>query len=248
MERAGTERWLFSCEHGGREVPAEYRGLFHEATAVLDSHRGWDAGALTAFRAISPALADAAFAATTTRLLIDLNRSLHHPRVFSEFTRPMPRAARDDIADRWWRPWREAVAGTVADWLDGGKLVQHISVHSFTPVLQGQVRNADIGLLYDPARGRERVFCLRWQALLQARGWRVRRNYPYLGVADGHATALRRRFGPRYAGIELEMNQALIPGRLEQLCADLEATLGQLRGQCLFTSGAQQHHAGEVQP
>lgn len=224
-----TERWLFSCEHGGREVPAEYRRLFRGARETLDSHRGWDRGALEVFRALSPPLADAGFAATTTRLLIDLNRSLHHPRVLSEFTRPLPRATRDEIMNRWWRPWREAVAGVVAGWLDDGALVRHISVHSFTPVLHGRVRNADIGLLYDPARDREREFCLEWQALLQARGWRVRRNYPYRGVADGHVTALRRRFGPRYAGIELEMNQALFPGRCASLCADLDATLRLLR-------------------
>lgn len=229
-QRPVTERWLFSCEHGGCEVPDEYRSVYRDAREVLDSHRGWDAGALEVFRAISPGLAEAAFAATTTRLLIDLNRSLHHPRVFSEFTRPLPRAARDEIVARWWRPWREAVAGTVAGSLEGGHLVRHISVHSFTPVLHGSVRNADIGLLYDPARARERSFCLRWQSLLQARGWRVRRNYPYLGVADGHATALRRRFGPGYAGIELEMNQALFPARTGPLCADLDATLRELRG------------------
>jgi predicted N-formylglutamate amidohydrolase len=224
-----AERWLFSCEHGGRDVPGEYRRLFRGAKDALDSHRAWDPGSLEVFRAISPSLADAAFAATTTRLLVDLNRSLHHPRVFSEFTRPLPRAAREEIAARWWRPWRESVAGTVAGWLARGALVRHISVHSFTPVLGARIRNADLGLLYDPARDRERAFCLQWQALLQARGWRVRRNYPYLGVADGHATALRRRFGPRYAGIELEMNQALFPGHLEPLCADLDATLRLLR-------------------
>lgn len=224
-----AERWLFSCEHGGREIPDEYEPVFRHARDVLDSHRGWDPGALEVFQAISPPLADAAFAATTTRLLIDLNRSLHHPRVLSEFTRPLPQPARDEIVARWWCPWREAVAGTIAEWLAGGALVRHISVHSFTPVLHGEVRNADIGLLYDPGRVRELGFCLRWQSLLQARGWRVRRNHPYLGVADGHATALRRRFGPRCAGIELELNQALFPGRLEALCADLEATLRELR-------------------
>ena len=36
----------------------------------------------------------------------------------------------------------------------------------------------------------------------------VRRNYPYLGTADGLTTCLRKRFAPRaYLGIELEINQ-----------------------------------------
>lgn len=223
------ERWLFTCEHGGRAVPDEYAHLFHGAEETLASHRGWDAGALEVFETIAPVLGNAAFAVTTTRLLIDTNRSLHHPRVFSEFTRPLPAALRADIVARWWRPWREAVAGTIAAWLESGEPARHISVHSFTPVLGGHIRNADLGLLYDPARTAERAFCLRWQALLEQRGWRVRRNYPYRGTADGHTTALRRQFPQGYAGIELELNQALFAGRLEALCADLEATLRQLR-------------------
>lgn len=227
--RVARARWLFTCEHGGHAVPGEYQALFRGAEEVLASHRGWDAGALDVFKALAPDHGDAVFAATTTRLLVDLNRSLHHPRVFSEFTRALPPAARADLAARCWRPWREAVAGTVAGWLDSGHPVRHIAVHSFTPVLNGQVRHADIGLLYDPGRETERILCLRWQSLLAARGWRVRRNYPYRGNADGHTTALRRRFGPGYAGVEVELNQALFPGRFGPLCADLDATLRVIR-------------------
>ena len=229
---AHAERWLFTCEHGGRAVPEEYAHLFHGAEDVLASHRGWDAGALEVFEAIAPGVGDAAFTVTTTRLLIDANRSLHHPRVFSEFTRPLPAALRADIVARWWRPWREAVAGTIAAWLESGHPVRHFSVHSFTPVLGDHIRNADLGLLYDPARAAEREFCLRWQALLQQRGWRVRRNYPYRGAADGHTTALRRQFRQGYAGIELELNQALFPRLLAPLCGDLRDSLAELRGHC----------------
>jgi predicted N-formylglutamate amidohydrolase len=221
-----TTAWLFTCEHGGNIVPPEYARLFRGAGAALRSHRGWDAGSLEVFRALAPALGDAAFAAETTRLLVDLNRSLHHPALFSEFTRPLPRAERERIAARWWHPWREDVAATIQQWLATGRRVRHVSVHSFTPVLEGRFRNTDIGLLYDPARKLERGLCLQWQAELAARGWRVRRNYPYRGVADGHTTALRRRFGTAYAGIELELNQALFPRLLKPLCADLVATLG----------------------
>lgn len=223
------ERWLFTCEHGGRAVPARFAPLFRDAGKVLQSHRGWDPGALEVFERLAPALGDAAFPAATTRLLVDLNRSLHHPRVFSEFTRGLPRASREEIVAQWWRPWRENVAGTIADWREAGAPVRHFSVHSFTPVLDDQVRNADIGLLHDPSRALELDFCRRWQALLAARGWRVRRNYPYRGTADGHTTALRRRFPRGYAGIELELNQALFQGLLQAVCGDLRETLGQLR-------------------
>lgn len=222
-------RWLFTCEHGGHAVPPEYSPLFAGSEEVVESHRGWDAGALQVFEALSPALADAALSATTTRLLVDLNRSLHHPRVFSELTRPLPREARAEIVSRWWRPWRESAARTIAEWREAGHAAWHISVHSFTPELDGRKRSADIGLLYDPARIAERELCARWQALLEKRGWHVRRNFPYLGTADGHTSALRKRFTTGYAGIELELNQALVPGRVAPLCRDLLETLAALR-------------------
>ena len=223
------ERWLFTCEHGGLTVPPGYGHLFEDATEVLASHRGWDAGALVACNMLAPSLADATFTVTTTRLFIDTNRSLTHPRVFSEYTRGLPQPTRDAIVANWWRPWRDAVAQQVAHWIAAGCFVRHLSIHSFTPELDGRPRNADIGLLYDPARVTERAFCVHWQSLLSARGWQVRRNYPYRGTSDGHTAALRRRFPVRYAGIELEINQALLPGKTAALHEGLAATLAQLR-------------------
>lgn len=221
--RGAAERWLLTCEHGGCEVPGEYAAYFEGAEPVLNSHRGWDAGALEAFEILRTA-ADAAFPAHTTRLLIDLNRSLHHPRVFSEFTRPLGADARRDIVARWWQPWRSAVAGKISAWLESGTLVRHLSVHSFAPELDGELRNADIGLLYDPSRLAERQICRAWRRRLECRGWRVRLNYPYRGTADGHTTALRRRFGAAYSGIELEFNQVLLPASREVLFGDLLQT------------------------
>lgn len=89
----------------------------------------------------------------------------------------------------------------------------HLSVHSFTPTLDGQTRNADAGLLYDPGRPRERECCTAWQRAMRTADprLRVRRNYPYRGVSDGLTTHLRRVFPPEdYLGIELELNQAIV--------------------------------------
>jgi predicted N-formylglutamate amidohydrolase len=83
-------------------------------------------------------------------------------------------------------------------------------MHSFTPVLKGEVRRADVAFLYDPASQVERDLCDGWSSRLKlARpDLRVRRNYPYRGTDDGFTTALRAEFGERkYAGIELEVNQ-----------------------------------------
>jgi predicted N-formylglutamate amidohydrolase len=89
----------------------------------------------------------------------------------------------------------------------------HLAVHSFTPVWDGVPRPVDIGLLYDPGRASERALAQALERALRARlpALRVRRNQPYRGVSDGLPTALRRTRSPAaYAGLELEVSQALV--------------------------------------
>lgn len=230
MARRATRR-LFTCEHASPAVPPAWRSAFAKAGEVLASHRAWDPGALQVFDTLAPAFADHALAGEATRLLVDLNRSLHHPRVFSEFTRPLPADARREIVGTFWQPFRDEAERVVSGWRKTGAPVFHVSVHSFTPVLDGVHRAADVGLLYDPGREAERRLARAWRDRLAAAGWSVRLNYPYRGVADGHATSLRRRHPDGYAGIELELNQALFaPGdpRAARLTSDLVTSLEQL--------------------
>jgi predicted N-formylglutamate amidohydrolase len=142
-------------------------------------------------------------------LLVDLNRSLGRPTLFSEFTAGLSEADRDAILRRHYFPFRHRVQSLIEAAIERRQAVLHVSVHSFTPVLDGAVRKADVALLYDPSRRLERSLSQRWRAaLMRARpDLRVRRNYPYLGIADGLTTSLRRRFSAlAYSGIELETN------------------------------------------
>jgi predicted N-formylglutamate amidohydrolase len=89
----------------------------------------------------------------------------------------------------------------------------HIASHSFTPELNGQVRTADVGLLYDPRRPGEVELSNRWLEALKhaAPTLRLRRNYPYIGNSDGLAFRLRRVYpADVYIGIELEVNQQFV--------------------------------------
>lgn len=201
---------LVTCEHGGNRVPAPYRGLFRGADRLLASHAGHDIGALGLARVLAGRLQATLHYSTVTRLLVDLNRSPGHRDWFSRFTRPLPEDTREQIVRRYYAPYRDGVMTAVADALSRGRPVIHYSAHSFTPVFRGEVRNADIGLLYDPARAAERTLCVELAATLRDAGYRVRRNYPYRGSADGLTTTLRRRSGDApYCGIELELNQAI---------------------------------------
>lgn len=213
MSRAARIFLLVTCEHGGNRIPSEYARLFTGWQRILATHRGFDAGALVMARQLSAALHAPLVTSTVSRLLIDLNRSLGNPGLWSQATRRLPPAIKQQIVRRHYAPYRQRVEAIVSDAVRAGSRVIHLSSHSFTPVLGGAVRNADVGLLYDPARPGESVLAAHWKAAFDehAPELRVRRNYPYAGKNDGLTASLRRIFpSGSYVGIEIELNQALI--------------------------------------
>ncbi|MFO7286891.1 MAG: N-formylglutamate amidohydrolase [Gammaproteobacteria bacterium] len=208
---------VVSCEHGGNAVPDAYRAAFAACPpSLLESHRGWDPGAADVARAIAERLGARLFIGEHTRLLVDLNRSPSHPRLFSELTRALPRDERMRIVANFYRPYRDAVENEILRAAARGSVVLHISAHSFVPVLDGRARRAHAALLYDPRRSAEKAFAAAWRAALEEiapREWVIRRNYPYRGRADGLTTHLRKRLGDDvYLGLELEVNQTLVCG------------------------------------
>ena len=194
-------------------MPRAYAELFAGRDDLLDSHRGWDPGSLQLGRQLALAFDAPLHASTTTRLLVDLNRSIGHRQLFSEITRGLTRAERDRIVATHYRPYRDHVEGEIARRIASGLSVVHIASHSFTPVLNGDVRRADVAWLYDPRRHGESALAQRWMAQLAQRApdLRLRRNYPYQGRGDGLTALLRKRFdGEAYRGIELEINQRFV--------------------------------------
>jgi predicted N-formylglutamate amidohydrolase len=226
------QRLLLTCEHATRAVPARWAHLFDSpaAQAALSSHRGWDPGAAALAQCLSgsdlglrtsapltsdlcPLASPPCLLGVATRLLVELNRSPGHPQFWSEFTRDLPPAGKEAILRDIYEPFRRAALAEIERLSARGNApVFHLSVHTFTPELNGEIRTAEIGLLYDPARPLEIRWATAWETALHAiaPGWRVRHNYPYLGTDDGHVTHLRTVYPDgAYAGLELEVNQAL---------------------------------------
>ena len=219
MASGARPEWAYvvTCEHGGNRIPARYRARFAGHEALLATHRGYDPGALSMARTLARALDAPLFASTTSRLLVELNRSPGRQFRESPVMANAPPALREEIVRACYLPYRRAVETFVAHAIAGGRRVLHVSSHSFTPKLRGTVRRGDIGLLYDPARDEENALCMRWQhALHQALPQcTVRRNYPYLGRSDGITSWLRKRFtGETYVGVELEVNQKHVHDRV----------------------------------
>lgn len=202
-------------------MPPDLAPLFRGERAILATHRGFDAGALDVARGLArrlaAELAAPLVAGGTTRLVVDLNRSPHNRTIFSRFTRDLPLPARRALIARFHAPHWARVERAVAQ---AARPVVHVGIHSFTPVLGDDVRDFELGLLYDPQRPRERRFADRMRAGLAVRApeVRVRRNAPYRGTSDGLPTAFRHARRPGdYLGLEIELNQAVLGSRRERL-------------------------------
>lgn len=201
--------YLITCEHAVNDVPAPYLRLFEGKEYVLKTHRAWDPGAWEVATRLAMLAGAPLLVSSVTRLLVDLNRSETNPELFSEFTRGLPEEERRALVRRYHRRYRRNAEDMVEIARQRNYPVTHLSIHSFTPELDGEVRDADITLLLDDSRHDEAAFCESYLAAMReiSPGLRYKKNYPYEGIEDGLTTTFREKFPPhQYCGIELELN------------------------------------------
>src|SRR5665647_152211 len=101
-------KMILSCEHAAATVPDPYAALFAGDPDILATHRGYDIGVLEVGRRLED-LAEDAFYGKCSRLLVDLNRSIHHPRLFSSFSRELSRSEREQLVVDWYYSFRNPV-------------------------------------------------------------------------------------------------------------------------------------------
>jgi predicted N-formylglutamate amidohydrolase len=205
---------IISCEHASNRVPPRFAHVFLNKEKVLSSHQAYDAGAASLARRLAKHCGSSVHLGPISRLLIDLNRSpTNRKSLYTPYSRKLEPNERELLLQKYYQPYREKVIEEIGRIISRGRPVLHISLHSFSPVKSGRIRKADIGLLYDPTRRTEKDICRFLVGLLkeQTVSLRVRRNYPYLGKTDGFTSFLRRKHPAKmYAGIEIEINQALL--------------------------------------
>ncbi|MDR8391660.1 N-formylglutamate amidohydrolase [Aliifodinibius sp. S!AR15-10] len=200
---------IITCEHAGNSVPAPYRKLFDNNPGILNTHRGYDIGAFGLAKKCAQRLNVTPFVHHITRLLVDLNRSPNSNELFSEYTRSLDEETKESVLNTYYQPHRTRVEQKIGDLIAEGERVLHLSVHTFTPELNGAIREADIGLLFDPERPEEKRFCEAWKSLLKKKtDLNILFNTPYPGVMDGFTTYLRTKYKvTEYVGLEIEVNQ-----------------------------------------
>jgi len=155
----GHGRIVLVCEHASSRVPQHLNAL-GLSPAVLESHIGWDIGALGMARECSRLLDAPLIYATYSRLVLDLNRSADAPDSIVEASAntPIPGNIGLGAAERAQRqravyePFHEALAALIRARAARDPLTAVVTLHSFTPVYLGKHRPWHIGILSDRDR------------------------------------------------------------------------------------------------
>ncbi|MCB9061297.1 MAG: N-formylglutamate amidohydrolase [Halobacteriovoraceae bacterium] len=194
---------IISCEHGGAEIPKFLNSSVKIPKNVLESHRGLDKGALDIAKKLGKKIRSTPILNKMTRLVIDFNRSLHNYNVFSKFSKNLDNILKEKLIELHSKH-RAKIFKQIS------KNTIHLSVHSFTPKMNGVMRNCEFSILFDPKRADERHLALEIKKKLSKLGIKCRFNYPYLGKSDGVTTHFRKIFLEGYLGLELEFNQRIV--------------------------------------
>lgn len=202
---------LLACDHASRRFPAALGTMGLDPVAQR-CHLALDIGAGAVTEQLARDLEVTAVLCEYSRLVVDCNRELLDPSAFLQFgdgiVVPGNRNLHDDEkkrrADAIYWPYHEAVGAEVVRLEGEGGLPIFLSVHSFTPVLNGESRHWQMGILSDADRVTAEILLME----LRAAGFEVGDNEPYSGKApqdftvDHHAEAN----GLRHAGIEIRQD------------------------------------------
>ncbi|MHC0053588.1 N-formylglutamate amidohydrolase [Actibacterium sp. D379-3] len=222
---AGPSPVVFLCEHAAHFIPPQYHDLGLRGTA-LTSHIAWDIGALALAQRLAGAFGAPLVAGRVSRLIYDCNRPPEAPdaiparsEVFdipgnADLTPQARQARQTDVYD----PFCAAVDRAML----AARPAALVTVHSFTPVYNGQPRPVQIGILHDSDR--------RLADALLAQDWGnvdVQRNQPY-GPGDGVTHSLKLHAQSRgRANVMIEVRSDLIdhPEGLAAMAALLDRNL-----------------------
>lgn len=202
------------ADHARRDLPEEYGALGLPA-AELERHIAYDIGVEAVTRELA-ALVDApAVLANFSRLLIDPNRGEDDPTLIRQLydgtvvpgNYPMSMEEREQRLEHFYRPYHDAVAAMVASVAEAsGRAPFILSIHSFTPIMQGRARPWHAGILWDLDDRAPRPII---EALAADSDLVVGNNEPYDGALRGD-TMFRHAIVNGFAHALIEIRQDLI--------------------------------------
>jgi predicted N-formylglutamate amidohydrolase len=233
-------RFVFLCDHAGREVPDGYGDLGLPLEA-FDRHIAYDIGAGDLTRLLAEAFDAPAVLGRYSRLFIDLNRGADDPTLVMKLSdgQIVPGNAKADAAEVARRialahaPYHEAISRHIARARALNFAPVLVSIHSFTPSWKGRPRPWDVAILHAPQD--RRLADLMLAALRAMPGLCVGDNEPYSGALEND-TLSRHGLQTGLAHVLIEVRQDLIANisgatRMAQLLAPcLRRSVDELEG------------------
>ncbi len=226
--RGGETGGVFvTCEHASERLPERWRWPEPDRR-LLSTHWAFDLGAAELAREYAARIGTVAVLSRFSRLLCDPNRAEHEASLFRDIAEGERVHLNVDLAphDRearlrdYHRPYHAAV-DVELDRRAG--LHTLLSMHSFTPLYEGQPRTLEVGVLFD----REDDLGAQLVAAFAKAGFHVAPNEPYSGK-DGliHSAAVHAdRVGLRAVELEVRQDLAVDPAFRERLLAVLASEL-----------------------
>jgi predicted N-formylglutamate amidohydrolase len=174
---------LVTCDHASRRVPESLRSLGLDAES-LALHIAWDIGAADVSRGLARRLDAPAILAGYSRLVIDCNRDLDDPTSMPAVSDGVPVPGNRDLSPAakaqrvaaLFKPYHGSVESALGGFAARGVHPAVLSIHSFTPVMNGFERPWHIGILWDKD---PRMAVPVLAALRRERGLVVGDNEPY---------------------------------------------------------------------
>jgi len=178
----GRSRVILTCDHASARIPRRL-GDLGVAARDLERHIAWDIGAARVARLLSRMLDAPLVLAGYSRLVVDCNRPLSADDAFASRSESvdvpgnasLDESERKQRADCFYWPYHDAIDELVTGRADGVVPVL-VSMHTFTPVYDGQRRPWDIGVLH---RVDGRLASLAIEYLRDGRNLVVGENEPY---------------------------------------------------------------------
>lgn len=229
-DRHHTRRLVVTCEHASYRVPDPLKTTAGDRE-WLRTHWGWDIGAAEVTRQLVRRKSCVALLARFSRLICDANRSPEDETYIRRVIEGAPLSFNENLDeseiqrrfDAYHEPYHRLVDQCLSERVARGGDVVLFSVHSFTPVLDGDFRPMEMGVLFD----RYEPIARRLAGHLEDVGFKAALNEPYSG-ARGEMYSMQRhgnKHGVVY--LELEIRQDLLdtPAKTtnvaERLCAAL---------------------------
>jgi predicted N-formylglutamate amidohydrolase len=209
VNAGGRSSAVLVCDHAANRVPRQLGSLGLDAVQLAD-HIGWDPGAADVARRLSALLDAPLVLSGYSRLVIDCNRPLRSAGSIAEQSDGVPVPGnrglspwdRERRINALYRPYHDAIDRL----LDArtGRPSLLLSIHSFTPVLNGRPRPWHIGISHWRDR---RLAALMLGVLARSGKFTVGDNAPYPIDADIDYTLPVHGEGRGLPGVMIEIRQ-----------------------------------------